>query len=178
MKIFHHNHDRPIPACISSQRRDERLLAAFACGVGHCIVEGPPFTGLRQIEEVIEVHELLGLDDARRDDPLDGDASLGAVRGGRQAKQAADDGSHRILTFADSEIQHETTMDLKPLRLREAAHLVDKPRLADACIATNIYDMARSPGETRANNPLELLELCLSSDETAAAGGQWLRRAV
>ncbi len=74
MEVFHDNHDRPIPACIFSQRRDERLLAAFARGVCHRIIEGPPFSGLRQIQKIMEEHDLLRLDDAGRDDTLDGDA--------------------------------------------------------------------------------------------------------
>ncbi len=67
-------------------------------------------------------------------------------------------------------------MDLKPLRLRDAAHLIDKPRLANARIATNIHDVACWPGERCADNPVELLEFSLSSDETAAAGSQWFAR--
>src|SRR5471032_1477762 len=67
-------------------------------------------------------------------------------------------------------------MDLKPLRLRDATHLIDKPGLADACVAANIYNMACWPGETCADNPMELLEFRLSSDETAAAGSQWFAR--
>ena len=68
----------------------------------------------------MEEHELLGPTTPARRPARRRCAPCLYARGRREAEQAADDRSHRVLAFADAEIQHEAAMDRKALRLREA----------------------------------------------------------
>lgn len=60
-------------------------------------------------------------------------------------------------------------MSGKALNLGEAAHLLDQAGFADARLAAHIDDLTAAPIETRADDTFELLELCSTADEQAAA---------
>jgi len=75
MEVFHDNHDRPFRHAFSVSVAMSRLACrVWRAAVCHRIIEGPPIHRIAQIEEIMEEHDLLGLDDAGRDDTLDGDA--------------------------------------------------------------------------------------------------------
>src|SRR5215469_6206739 len=55
------------------------------------------------------------------------------------------------------------------LRLGDSPYLLDQACLADARLAAHVDDLAASPTEARTYDVSELLELCLSANERAAA---------
>jgi hypothetical protein len=168
MKVLHDNHGGPVPADILHDRRGNRGLAARARGVVHRVVKRAPFAGLREVEDVVEKHQLIGADCAGRGKPIGGRAPLVGAGRGRQAQQTADNRANGVLAFAHAEIQHEAAVAGKAQRFDETAHLVDEPGFADARLTANIDDVADSLFEARAGDALELFEFSLAADKHAA----------
>ncbi|MGF6962091.1 hypothetical protein QFZ97_008047 [Paraburkholderia youngii] len=169
MQVFDDDERRRVRASVLGQPRGERLLAALARAVVHGLVDGLPFGALREVEEVVQKYDLLGLDDAFGRDLRGGGLPCLTRCTGRQAEQAADDGSHRVLALADAEIEHEASMQREALGLRMAAHLVDEPRLADPGFASHMNDVPRALCHARMQDAVKLFELGFASDEMAVA---------
>ena len=167
--VLDDDHRRTAPAGALRERRDECALAAVARGVVHRVVERAPFARLRQVEQVVQEHELVRADVARGHHALGRRAPFLYARCRRESEQAADDRAHRVLASAHAEVEHAAVMDREAERLAETPHLVDEPRLADARLAAHIDGLSRERRHARARDAPELFELRLAADEETAA---------
>ena len=169
MKVFHDDHGWPAPADVRRDRCGDRALAARARGVVHRVVKRAPFAGLREIEDVVQKHDLVGTDGPGCGNLFRGGAPFVGAGRRPQLQQAVDDRADRVLVLAHAEIEHEAAVAGKAQRFGEAAHLVDEPCLADARLAAYVHDVTGPLFETRVRDALELLEFSLAADKHAAA---------
>jgi hypothetical protein len=157
--------------CGALHDRGNRLGGALcAGGVVHRVEHGLHLGPLRQIEQVVDMHLVLGLDPAFAQATFDRRPARRFVGLGVDLQQILQDHGNRVLAPADPEVQHMSGVTRAATRGRAGAQLVDQPRLADPRFATHADGHAGTAFDRRLERAGELTQLAVTADERTALG--------
>lgn len=170
MHVLNNQEPRLASAEALDQLAGRAPLAIEPGGVVHRIVDRVKLGRLSEVEKIVEVDELFGIDVSFCGGSRGRIMTGGGVRGDFQAEKAADQRPDGVLSLARAEIEHQGLVRRDTLGLRLPHELLDEPRLADARLATDVDQMPSELIEAGPEKTAKLRKFGLASDEWTGPG--------
>ena len=130
MDVFDHEQSRLAVAQPLYQPGEQRVFALIAGGDVHGVVKALEFGRLREIEQFVKKHPLIGRAKLASQRLHRRGLARRNIAAGGNGEQTADQCTYRVLALANAEIEVEAFMVSKAALLGVGLELLDKPGLS------------------------------------------------